>query len=93
MNRLSKTGPRPLLRWTFVRRIDLSDANLERANLSYADCRNAIFHCANFRNAKLEGANLTGADLSDARRFTREQLDGQPLTRPRRCPPIRARQR
>jgi uncharacterized protein YjbI with pentapeptide repeats len=46
MNRLDKTEPRPLridLSRTFIRRTDLSDANLEGANLSYADCQNAIF--------------------------------------------------
>ncbi len=78
MNRLDKTEPRPLridLSRTFIRRTDLSDANLEGANLSYADCQNAIFRRVNFKDANLEGTNLKGADLSDARNLTREQLD------------------
>ena len=78
MNRLDKTEPRPLridLSRAFIRRTDLSDANLKGANLSYADCQNAIFRRVNFKNANLEGTNLKGADLSDARNLTREQLD------------------
>ena len=78
MNRLDKTEPRPLridLSGTFIRRTDLSNANLEGANLSYADCQNALFRRVNFKNANLEGTNLKGADLSGARNLTREQLD------------------
>jgi uncharacterized protein YjbI with pentapeptide repeats len=55
---------------TFIRRTDLSGANLERANFSYADCTNAIFRGA----AILEGTILKGADLSETRNLTREQL-------------------
>jgi uncharacterized protein YjbI with pentapeptide repeats len=78
MNRLDKTEPRPLridLNRTFIRRTDLSDANLKGANLSYADCQNTIFRRVNFKNANLEGTILRGADLSDALNLTREQLD------------------
>jgi len=77
MNPLEKIEKRPLridLSRAFIRRTDLSDANLEGANLSYADCQNALFRRANFKNANLEGTNLKGADLSDARNLTREQL-------------------
>jgi uncharacterized protein YjbI with pentapeptide repeats len=58
----------------FVRRTDLSGANLERANLSYADATNANFRGANFRDANLEGTILRGADLRDVKNLTREQL-------------------
>jgi uncharacterized protein YjbI with pentapeptide repeats len=78
MNSLEKTEQRPLridLSRTFIRRTDLSDANLEGANLSYADCQHAIFRRVNFKNANLEGTNFKAADLSDARNLTREQLD------------------
>jgi uncharacterized protein YjbI with pentapeptide repeats len=77
MNRLEKTEPRPLrieLSRTFIRRTDLSDANLEGANLSCADCQNTLFRPVNFKNANLEGTILRGADLSDALNLTREQL-------------------
>jgi len=78
MNSLEKTEQRPLridLSRTFIRRTDLSDANLEGANLSYADCQNTIFRRVNFKNANLEGTILRGADLSDALNPTRAQLD------------------
>ena len=60
----------------FVRRIGLSDADLERANLSYADATNAIFRGANFKDAVLKGTILRGADLRAAKNLTREQLAG-----------------
>ena len=78
MNSLEKTEQGPLridLSRTFIRRTDLSDANLEGANLSYADCQNAIFRRVNFKNANLQGTILRGADLSDVLNLTREQLD------------------
>ncbi len=58
----------------FIRRTDLSGANLEGANLSRADCKNAIFRGANFRGAKLDGTILKGADLTGARNLTRAQI-------------------
>jgi uncharacterized protein YjbI with pentapeptide repeats len=58
----------------FVRRTDLSYANLERANLAYADATNAIFRGANFKDANLKGTILRGADLRDAKGLTAEQL-------------------
>ena len=78
MNSLEKTEQRPLridLSRTFIRRTDLSNANLEGTNLRYADCQNAIFRRVNFKNANLEGTILRGADLSDALNLTREQLN------------------
>jgi uncharacterized protein YjbI with pentapeptide repeats len=78
MNRLEKTKQRPLridLSRTFIRRTDLSVANLEGADLSYADCQNVIFHRVNFKNANLEGTISRGADLSNARNLTHAQLD------------------
>jgi uncharacterized protein YjbI with pentapeptide repeats len=75
MNRLEKTEPRPLridLGRTFIRRTDLTGANLAGANLSYAYCQNTIFRRV---NSNLEGTILRGADLSDALNLTREQLD------------------
>ena len=59
----------------FVRRTDLSGANLERANLSHADATNANFRGANFKDANLTGTILRGADLREARNLTWEQLE------------------
>lgn len=59
----------------FVRRTDLSGANLENANLSEADCSYVIFRGANFRNANLAGTILIGADLTDATNLTVSQLE------------------
>ena len=58
----------------FVRRTDLSYANLENANLSRADATGALFVGANFKNASLKGTILKGADLTDAVNLTPEQL-------------------
>ena len=63
----------------FVRRTDLSGAQIlrARANLDALDCRcrrNANFRGANFRDANLEGTILRGADLREAKNLTREQL-------------------
>lgn len=58
----------------FIRRVDLSHANLEGANLAGADATNAIFRGANFKDAMLKDTILRGADLRDARNLTWEQL-------------------
>ena len=62
------------VRGAYLRRTDLSFANLERANLSQADFTNAIFRGANFKDAILEGTILKGADLTDAKNLTLAQL-------------------
>ncbi len=73
--RASKGKPIVLdLSGTFIRRTDLSNANLEGADLSNADCTNTIFRGANFRNAVLEGTILRGADLTGAIHLTHEQI-------------------
>lgn len=73
--RASKGKPIILdLSGTFIRRTDLSNANLEGADLSNADCTNTIFRGANFKNAILEGTILRGADLTGAMNLTHEQL-------------------
>ena len=58
----------------FVRRTDLSHANLERANLAGADATNAVFRGANFKDAILTGTILKGADLRETKNLTWEQL-------------------
>lgn len=58
----------------FLRRTNLSNANLEGANLREADFSNAILRGANLKNAILEGTILKGADLSGARNLTSAQL-------------------
>lgn len=68
---------RPLsLAGAFIRRTDLSFANLERANLTRADMTRARARGANFRDAILDGAILHGADLTSARNLTLHQLAG-----------------
>ena len=62
------------VRGAFLRRTDLSNANLERANLARADFSNAILRGANFKDANLDGTVLKGADLTDARNLTLSQL-------------------
>jgi uncharacterized protein YjbI with pentapeptide repeats len=59
---------------TFIRRVDLSNANLEGADLSHADCSFAIFRGANFKDANLKQTVLFGADLTNAINLTREQI-------------------
>jgi len=59
----------------FIRRVELSDTDLEGSNFSRADCKSANFHGANLRGAKLDGTILSGADLSGARNLTRAQID------------------
>jgi uncharacterized protein YjbI with pentapeptide repeats len=63
------------LRGVFMRRTDLSNANLEGADLRGADCSNVNFRGANLRDAKLDGAILKGADFTDARNLTRSQIE------------------
>lgn len=58
----------------FIRRTDLSFADLERANLVQADAANAVFRGASFRDAVLTGTILEGADLREAKGLTVEQL-------------------
>ncbi|BBU61537.1 hypothetical protein MSC49_14720 [Methylosinus sp. C49] len=58
----------------FIRRTDLSNANLEGADLSRADCANAIFRGANMKDAVLDGTVLKGADLTGARNLTKAQI-------------------
>jgi uncharacterized protein YjbI with pentapeptide repeats len=58
----------------FIRRTDLSDADLEGADLTRADMSNAIARGANFKGAKLRETVLRGTDLSGARNVTVQQL-------------------
>ena len=50
----------------YLRRADLSGANLSDADLSDANLRRADLSGADLRRADLSGANLSDADLSDA---------------------------
>jgi uncharacterized protein YjbI with pentapeptide repeats len=69
------TSHAPLdLSGTFIRRTDLSGANLENADLSEADCAFVNFAGANFKGTNLFRTNLRGADLTGARNLTREQI-------------------
>ncbi len=70
----------------YLRRTDLSFANLERANLSRADFTNAIFRGADFKDAELEGTILRGADLTDAKNLTPKQLKKAVLDRSTKLP-------
>ena len=67
------------LRGAFIRRTDLSFANLEGANLSFADCTNAVFRGANFKDAILEKTILKGADLSEAKNLTPKPIEAAVL--------------
>lgn len=58
----------------FIRRTDLTGANLEGADLTRADMSNAIARSANFKNAKLKKTVLRGTDLTDAKNLTVAQL-------------------
>lgn len=62
------------LHGAFLRRTDLSGANLARANLSRADFTGADFRGTNFEGANLDGTILHGADLSGARNLTADQI-------------------
>lgn len=64
------------IRGAFVRRTDLSYANLGNANLSHADASGALFVGADFAGANLTGTVLIGADLTGAKNLTIEQLRG-----------------
>ena len=59
----------------YLRRTDLSNANLGGANLSGADLTDAILRGANLKNAILKGTILRGADLTDAKNLTRAQIE------------------
>lgn len=74
LRQLDRDGFTLDLHGAFIRRTDLSYANLEGANLSGADCTNAIFRGANFKDAILSQTVLRGADLSEAKNLTIEQL-------------------
>jgi len=50
----------------WLRRVNLSGADLSGANLTNADLSGANLSGANLSDANLSGANLTGADLSDS---------------------------
>jgi len=68
---------RPLrldLQGAFIRRTDLSDANLQEANLAEADLSGASLRGADMRNARLAGTILKGADLRGVKNLTVEQL-------------------
>jgi uncharacterized protein YjbI with pentapeptide repeats len=62
------------LHGAFVRRTDLSYANLEGANLAHADAAHASFRGAQLKGTNLKGTILKGADLRDAKGLTAEQL-------------------
>jgi hypothetical protein len=62
------------VRGAFLRKTDLSFANLEQANLSGADFSNANLKGANLKDANLAGTILKGADLTDAANLTPAQL-------------------
>jgi uncharacterized protein YjbI with pentapeptide repeats len=62
------------LHGAFIRRTNLSAANLRGANLSGADASGAQFRETDFLGARLDGTNLRGADLTGARNLTTEQL-------------------
>ena len=67
---------RPILNLegAFIRRTDLSDADLSGANLSRVDASGALFRNSDFRGARLVGTILRGADLTGARNLTLAQL-------------------
>ena len=71
---LSEEGFKFDVQGAFLRRTDLSNANLEGANLRGADFSNAILRGANLKDAILDGTILKGADLSGARNVTLAQL-------------------
>ena len=64
------------VRGAYLRRTDLSFANLERANLSHTDFTNASLRGANLKDAVLDGTILRGADLTGAKNLTLTQLTG-----------------
>jgi len=70
----SKVTLRLDVRGAFLRRTDLSHANLKGANLSNADFSNALLRGADFQDAILDGTILKGADLTDAKNLEKNQL-------------------
>ncbi|MFO1047200.1 MAG: pentapeptide repeat-containing protein [Geminicoccaceae bacterium] len=77
MRSTARIKPEPFvldLHGAFIRRTDLSGANLTNANLSNADCTGVNFRGANLRGTILKGTILRGADLTNAKNLTVEQL-------------------
>ena len=62
------------LHGAFLRRVDVSQGDLENANLAGADLSEAKLRGVNFNNANLKGTILRGADLREARNLTWKQL-------------------
>ena len=62
------------VRGAFLRRTDLSNANLRGANLTRADFTNAILRGADLEDAILDGTVFRGADLTGVRNITLAQL-------------------
>jgi uncharacterized protein YjbI with pentapeptide repeats len=62
------------LHGAFMRRTNMSGANLVEANFARADATGANFREADFARANLDGTILIGADLTGARNLTVEQL-------------------
>jgi len=75
MTTLAKRPHPPLdLHGAFLRRTDLTEANLVRANLSGTDLTNATLRGADLRDAVLKGTILKGADLREVKNLTARQL-------------------
>jgi uncharacterized protein YjbI with pentapeptide repeats len=79
--------PRLDVHGAFLRRTDLSHANLEAANLGGADLSHATLRGANLKNAVLDGTILRGADLTDVKNLTREQIGRAIIDQETRLPP------
>ena len=62
------------LHGAFLRRVDLSDTNLEGANFTDTDFTDANLRGSDLKNASLKGAILRGADLREVSNLTWEQL-------------------
>ncbi len=73
MTTLSR-APKLDIHGAFVRRTNLSHADLQGADLSGADASGALFRGADFKDARLSGTILRGADLTGAKNLTEEQL-------------------
>lgn len=58
----------------FIRKTNLSRADLTGANLAGADARYALFIDANMSGAILTGTDLRGADLTGAKHLLIDQL-------------------
>jgi uncharacterized protein YjbI with pentapeptide repeats len=77
MNQIDSGMLPPLdIRGAFVRKTNLSSANLRNANLAGADASGALFRGSDFANANLKGTRLIGADLTGAKNLTIKQLRG-----------------